>query len=121
MRALPDREKHFFRYKTLWPAVLRTLEEAYGYDETRLPRFRPTPADVSDCLTALSWARGLAEDKFKLIFLRSCDLSFRTIAERIAHGRRKSDETVRRWYKDAVIVCWRNASMASGGYFASPS
>jgi hypothetical protein len=106
IRVLPDRERRFFQVESGWPDYVRDVNEAYGYNEADLPRFRPTPFDVGDCLTALSWARGLTKREFRVIWLRSFDLSFRTIGVSIY----KSDETARRYYKDLMISAWVRAN-----------
>lgn len=105
-RAVPDREKKFFQVGGAWPEVVRDAAEAYGYVEATMPRFRPTPFDVSDMLTALSWARGLQKNEFKLAWSRSFDLSFGQIGRRIG----RSDETARRYYKDVIVKLWANAN-----------
>lgn len=105
IRALPDKEKRFLQVESGWPDYVRDANEAYGYGETPMPRFRPTPEDVSDCLTALAWARGLQKPEFKLIWMRSYGLAFSTIGRAIG----RSDETARRYYKDVLIKLWANA------------
>ena|SRR5258707_1290115 len=105
IRALPDPDRRFFVLYNAWPAMRDDVEEAYGYTEATLPRFRPTPADVSDCLNALGWARGLERRMWKLIWWRSFGVSFRHIGIRLA----RSDETARRRYKEAIIALWNSA------------
>lgn len=106
VRALPDPEKRFHMVKGCWPEYLRDAAEAYGYTEATLPRFRPTPFDVSDMLNALAWARGLEPPEWRLVWWRSFNLSFGQIARRIG----KSDETARRRYKDVIIKIWSTAN-----------
>lgn len=105
-RALPDRERRFHKVETGWPEIVREASDAYGYTEVTLPRFRPTPFDVSDMLTALAWARGLQQNEFRLAWSRSFDLSFGQIGRRIG----RSDETARRYYKDVMIKLWAVAN-----------
>jgi hypothetical protein len=69
-RALPDREKRFHKVETGWPDVVRDTTEAYSYSDVAMPRFRPSPFDVSDMLTALAWARGLQPNEFRLAWSR---------------------------------------------------
>ncbi len=106
VRALPDRERKFFVVGSQWPEVVQDAQEAYGYNEAELPRFRPTPFDVGDMLTALAWARGIDKRDFRLVWWRSFDVSFGQIAKRIG----RSDETARRRYKEAVIYLWYRAN-----------
>lgn len=111
-RALPDREHKFLHsVPCSWPEVVREEYEAYGYTEAELPRFRPTPFDVSDMLTALAWARGLEPKDFKIVWWRSFDnISFGMIARRIG----RSDETARRRYKDVMLKLWHHANLGDG-------
>jgi hypothetical protein len=102
LRALPDPDKKFQWVGSAWPEMVRSTEEAYGYAEAIMPRFRPTPVDVSDYLVALSWARMIPWDDFRLVWWRSFDLSFGQIAMRI----HKTDETARRRYRDVLLRIW---------------
>lgn len=113
-RALPDREKRFHKVETGWPDVVRDATEAYGYSDATLPRFRPSPFDVSDMLTALAWARGLQPSEFRLAWSRSFDLSFGQIGRKIG----RSDETARRYYKDVMLKIWVNANALQIGVAA---
>ena len=106
IRALPDPERKFFALHNSWPEAVREVEEAYGYNEAILPRFRPTPQDVSDCLVALAWARGIPKRAWRLVWWRSFGVSFKQIGFRLG----RSDETARRWYKDAILGLWAEAS-----------
>ena len=106
IRALPDRERKFQVIHSLWPECIQSVEEAYGYNDAVMPRFRPTPFDVGDVLVALSWARGLEPREWRLIWWRSLNLSFRQIGFRLG----RSDETARRYYKDAMIRVWGQAN-----------
>jgi hypothetical protein len=106
IRALPDRDKRFHVVESWWPEVVRSAEEAYGYTEAAMPKFRPTPYDVSDVLNALAWARGLEKREWRMVWWRSFDLSFRQIGRRIG----RSDETARRQYRDVIIKLWGSAN-----------
>lgn len=106
IRALPDRDRKFFTVKAMWPDVVRETSDAYGYTEAMMPRFRPSPRDVSDCLVALAWARCLEKREFRFIWWRSFDLSYRAIANKI----HRSHEDARRKYRDAILLCWYHAN-----------
>lgn len=109
LRAIPDREQRYFVLRNSWPDVQQATDDAYGYTEVAMPKFRPKPQDVSDMLPALAWARGLEPREWRLIWWRSFDVSFRQIGFRIG----RSDETARRWYKDAMLKVWWNATTNS--------
>lgn len=106
LRAVPDRERRFHQVESCWPEFVRDAAEAYGYTEATMPRFRPTPYDVSDMLTALAWARPLQDHEFRMAWWRSFDLSFGQISRRIG----RSDETARRHYRDVMVKLWTSAN-----------
>lgn len=106
LRALPDPERRFFQQKSAWPEVLQSFEEAYGYTDARMPKFRPTPFDCGDYLTALDWVRGLDAPAVRLIVARSFDYSFHQMGRRIG----KSADTAGRYYKDAIRYAWAMAN-----------
>lgn len=106
LRALPDPDFKFRVIHNAWPDVLQAVEDAYGYTEATMPRFRPKPCDVSDCLVALEWVRVLEKREFKLIWWRSFDISFRHIAIRL----HRSDDTARLRYRDALLKAWHEAN-----------
>lgn len=108
IRALPDAERKYFALHNAWPEMVREAEEAYGYNESLMPRFRPSPQDVSDCLVALAWARGISRRAWRLVWWRSFGISFKQIGFRVG----RSDETARRWYKDAILGLWHEANKA---------
>lgn len=115
IRALPDRESKFHWLGTVWPDTVKSTEYAYGYNEAVMPKFRPTPGDVSDCLNALEWARVLHWTDFRLIWWRSFDVSFGQIALRVY----KSDETARRWYRDSILRIWHEANRKNAAVSSS--
>lgn len=113
LRAIPDPDKRFRVMHSPWPEIVTSAEEAYGYTEVRMPRFKPTPADVDDMLPALALARVLDQQAWRLIWARSYGYSYRQIGFRLG----RHDETVRRWYKDACLKLWVEACrvQARGG------
>lgn len=107
LRAIPDPEAKYQVIHNMWPEVVRSSDDAYGYTEARMPRFRPNPRDISDMLTALAWARALEKREFRLIWWYSCGYSFRSIALRI----HRSHETARARYNDALLKVWNCANL----------
>ena len=105
IRALPDPGRRYQSMHNCWPEVVRSSADAYGYSDATQPRFRPSPSDVSDCLTALAWARAIPKRELKLILWRSFGLSFRHIGIRLG----RSDETARLRYRDAILRIWHEA------------
>ena len=106
IRALPDPDRRFFHMHNSWPKVLQEVADAYGWTEAREPKFEPSHADVSDCLVALDWARGMKWHDFRFIWWRSKGYSFRAMAARI----HQSDQTANRRYDDAIETCVRRAN-----------
>jgi hypothetical protein len=105
INALPDPERRFQVMHNLWPQMVRSSEEAYGYEEERAPRFKPTPADVSDCLVALAWARAINRADFRVVRWRAHGFSYRWISTRL----HRSHEHVRQRYRDIVLRLWERA------------
>lgn len=106
LRAVPDRERRFFAVKSGHPPHVQEAMDAYASVEAVAPRFRPTPFDVSDYLTALSWARCLDRMQWRVVWLRSFGLSFGVIGHSIG----QSDETARRRYREAITDAWISAN-----------
>lgn len=102
LRAIPDRERRFFVMRSSSPDYVREYIDAYDPDNDEGPRFQPTPADVSDFLTALSWVRHLEKSAWQILWWRSFDVSFGVIAKQIG----RSDETARKRFEEAVTDAW---------------
>jgi len=111
LRALPDPEKRFHVVGSAWPGYVRDYMDAFNSSEAVLPRFRPSPFDVSDFLTALSWTRHLKRSDWQILWWRSFGLSFGLIG----HYLGRSDETARRRYRDILIDVWCAANNVSAG------
>lgn len=106
LRSLPDRERRFHTVGSAWPPYAQEAMDAYASVEAIAPRFNPSPFDVSDFLTALSWARHLPKKDWDILWWRSFELSFGVIAEYIG----RSDETARRRYRDIMVDVWCSAN-----------
>ena len=102
LRALPDRERRFFIVKSSSPDYIREYIDAYDPDDDIQPRFQPTPKDISDYLTALSWVRHLDRSAWKILWARSFGVSFGLIGKEIG----RSDETARKRFEVAVTDAW---------------
>lgn len=111
LRAVPDREKSFMTPGSAWPNYVQDYLDAYDSVEAAMPRFKPSPADISDYLTALSWVRHLQHHEWRLLWWRSYGLSFGLIGKYIG----KSDETARRKYKEIMIDVWCAANNVQAG------
>ena len=108
LRALPDREAGWRIVRSLWPDSMDDVDMAYGYTAERMPKFNPTPADVSDYLTALGWTRGVEKREFRYVWWRSFGLSFGWMGRRV----HKSDERCRQIYRDVLVRAWHAANSA---------
>jgi hypothetical protein len=71
LRAMPDRERRFFIVKSSSPDNVQESVTAYAAVEDIGPRFQPSPADISDCLTALAWVRHLDRAAWQILWRRS--------------------------------------------------
>ena len=102
--ALPGRE---IAKVTSWPAIIREAHEAYGYDDSRPPRFNPTPRDVSNLLPVMAWICWLeqghnGERDAKIIMSRARRAPWWKLAQRFG----RSERTVQRWYDGAVAAIY---------------
>jgi len=106
IRVLPDPEKRWQGERTMqpgmWSGIVQDFMDAYNSRDAMMPKFSPSPADISACMPVLSWCNYLSKNEFRLIWWRSFDVSFGIIATRIG----RSDETARRQYNDAVKKVW---------------
>lgn len=102
LRALPDKERRFFVVKSSSPDYIHDYIDAYNSVEEIMPKFRPSPSDVSDCLHALSWVRHMPKNTWQILWWRSFELSFGVIAKYIG----RSDETARKRFDEAVTDAW---------------
>lgn len=106
LRALPDKERRFFIVKSSSLDYIHEYIDAYNSVEEVMPKFRPSPADVSDCLVALSWVRHMDKSQWRILWWRSFELSFGLIGKYIG----RSDETARKRFEDAVTDAWAAAN-----------
>jgi hypothetical protein len=105
LRAIPDREKALLRLRSSSPDYIQEAG-AYNSEPAAERPFTPTPRDLSDYLTALSWTRHLHEKDWRVLWLRSFDFSFGLIAEFIG----RSDETARRRFDAIITDVWCTAN-----------
>jgi len=108
--ALPDREMGFLHHRrSFWPEFRRLASEAYGYQEARRGRFRPSPRDISNFLPVYDWlcwlrAQPDGERDLKIITAYAFGASFGKLAARFG----RSDERVRQWHRAALAaICGR--------------
>ncbi len=106
LRALPDREASFQVVKSLWPVTADDPDVAYGYQEATMPRFKPSPRDVSDYLIALEWVRGIPRREFRFMWWRSLGFSFGRMGDMINRSR----EIARQRYTDVLDHAWYTAN-----------
>lgn len=101
---LPDREAKWLRVQTSTLQTIRSLEEAYGYEEVKRPKFVPTAKDVDRCLEVMGWLAQLkasphpGKRDFHIIWSRAFGCPWHKLAGK--YGR--ADKTVQRWYEHAI-------------------
>ena len=85
----------------------------YGIDRVApTTGWEPTKLDLGDWDRALCWCTKLRDPvNQKLIEMRSLDYSYRRISEMLKLG--VSDETVRRWYRRALVALTKIANRPS--------
>lgn len=106
LRALPERDRHR-ELGTGWPDVVRDVFDAYGYSDARMPRFKPTPHDVSVMLDVLAWITWLEQQNdgkrdARIIVARAFGVAWWLIGTRFG----RNERTVRRWYEGAVAIVY---------------
>ena len=106
LRSMPDAERRFFVQRSGSPPHVQEQIDAYASVEAIVPKFRPTPNDVSSYLTSLSWMRHQPKHLWNIVWWRSFELSFGVIAQYIG----QSDETARRRYREAITDAWQAAN-----------
>lgn len=111
LAAQRDRERDWLRYKVVWPQTLVEWADLLARSENAedhepRERFEPTPFDVSDYLTALSWANGLTRTEREVLTLRAWEFSFNAIATRIGGN----DAAASKVYRRALQYCFDAAN-----------
>ncbi len=106
--------------------LVRKPSEAYGYDFAKLPKFKPSPKDLTDMMPVMS---AIAQHKagaingerdFRIIVCRAYDIPWRMIADKLYSSglaRMVEPRTMRRWQNRAVekIINKRLTSMSETG------
>ncbi|WP_342643462.1 DUF6362 family protein [Rhodoligotrophos ferricapiens] len=106
MAAIPDPDARFvYSGVTLDYRAVRDVREAYGWDEARARRFRPTPRDIDDLLViwkALAWLvqKPNGRRDLKLLMARAFDTPWWKLG--MIFGR--DERTLRRWQDGAVTA-----------------
>ncbi len=106
LRSMPDAERRYFVQRSGHPPHIQEQIDAYASVAAIAPKFKPSPADVSGYLTALSWMRHQPKHMWNIVWWRSFDLSFGLIGQYIG----QSDETARRRYREAITDAWQAAN-----------
>jgi hypothetical protein len=114
LRAMPDQERRFFHLRGGSPDYVQDYIDAYASVEATMPKFRPTPFDVSDYLRALAWTRHLHKNDWRILWWRSFGYSFGLIAEHIG----RSDEAARQRYGAILTDVWCSANNVATGVAA---
>ena len=111
LSVLPDRESRWLYVSDAsnWPETVRSIHEAYGFEAARPPKFRPTAADVDDCLVVLGWlaayerersARGIGPRDVRIIRARAFGYSWVNIATVMGC----SERSAQRWFDGAIAL-----------------
>ncbi len=108
--------------------LVRKPSEAYGYDFAKVPKFKPSPKDLTDMMPVMA---AIAQHKagdlhgerdFRIIVCRAYDIPWRMIGDKLyAHGLARIAEprTMRRWQDRAVekIINQRLTQMVKSEQF----
>lgn len=107
-RALPDRERGQLRVRANWP---ETGYEPGDYPPEAVTRWRPSPAELSDCMVVMRWVAKLVAIERRVLRLKALGLTYRTIAEEIS----RDEKAAKRIYREAVANVVRLAGTERGG------
>jgi len=108
LQALPDVDaKHLYSQGAAWPEFVRAVNEAYGYNEARPPRFKPTALDIDQMEEGMGWLVWLkkqddGERDFKLIMARAYGVPWWRLSQKFG----QSEKTMRRHVETAHIKIW---------------
>lgn len=114
-------------YSSCWPEVVYSWIEAYGWNESKIPRYTPTKKEIDETEEVLDWITDMA----KYCQVKNMPYVARTVCYGMIHyrdtGRRKnswrklgrmfhcSHNTAKKWYEDGleIIARQQNSSLCS--------
>lgn len=99
LRRLPDTRVP--GYFNTWPAVLRSVHEAFGYERARMPRIAPTPQSISRMEETFTWLAWLDPDDARIVWMRAEGSPWKPICWRVGLSRQHA---WRRWVAALVTV-----------------
>lgn len=110
LRALPDREAGWLRFKSNYPDYLREWSDFVGVQHVSIePQPRPLSKDIDDMHVALGWLVNvpMSIEKRKkderILILMSLGYSLRQVADRM---KVRSPETIRSRKNYLIKCCW---------------
>ncbi len=102
LRRLP--EERVQGYFSTWPAYLRDVREAYGWQPARMRPIPPSPASIDRMDEVLRWLHWLDPDDAKLVWERASGTRWKAICWRVGLGRTAAWE---RWVMALCVIALR--------------
>ncbi|MDE2284729.1 MAG: helix-turn-helix domain-containing protein [Hyphomicrobiales bacterium] len=99
LRRLPDTRVP--GYFNTWPAIVRSVHEAFGYERARMPRIAPTPQSISRMEETFTWLTWLAPDDARIVWMRAEGSPWKPICCRVGLSRQHA---WRRWVAALMTV-----------------
>jgi hypothetical protein len=110
LRRLPD--SRVPGYFNTWPAVVRSVYEAFGYERASMPRIAPTPESIKRMEEAFTWLPWLEPDDARIVWLRAERVRWKPICFRVGLTRQAAWA---RWVAALVTIANRlNCKYAVG-------
>jgi hypothetical protein len=95
-------------YVSNWPDIVRSFNEAYGYEAVHVKRGAPSPRSIDQMDEAMQWLNLLRADKRPLVAIcagRAKRIPWRALAKR----HHKHPKTIQSWWIDALAIIWATA------------
>jgi len=91
-------------YASTWPAVIRDVHEAYGWEEARMRLGPPAPDAIDRMDEALGWLGWLEPDEVRLVWARAQRARWRVICARLGVSRQTAWQ---RWVAALATIAQR--------------
>ena len=91
-------------YFSVWPEVVRSVHDAFGWHEPVLRRPWPSPASIDRMDETISWLRWLEPDVAKIVWLRASGNRWKSICVEVGLQRTAVHQ---RYLFGHCVIAWR--------------
>ena len=102
LKRLP--EERVQGYFSVWPEVVRSVHDAFGWHEPVLRRPWPSPASIDRMDETISWLRWLEPDVAKIVWLRASGNRWKSICVEVGLQRTAVHQ---RYLFGQCVIAWR--------------